>query len=127
VNPGVIFSSGSVRFVSQVSQWGRDTGIDSMLSNFPLLVSGNSVTFHGDGNPQLSIKSNRSFVANRGSTVYIGIVHSASVAESAQVLQAMGMSNALNLDSGGSTALWFGGYKAGPGRALPNVILFTQR
>ena len=25
---------------------------------------------------------------------------------------------------GGSTALWFGGYKAGPGRNIPNAIIF---
>ena len=35
--------------------------------------------------------------------------------------------NALNLDSGGSTALWSGGYKAGPGRYIPNAILFVNR
>lgn len=126
-NPGVIFSPGSIRFVGAVSQWGRDTGIDSMLSNFPLLISGGNVVFGGDDDPKKGSKGNRSFVANRGNTVYIGVVHSATVAESARVLRAMGMDNALNLDDGGSTALWFGGYKVGPGRALPNAILFTHR
>lgn len=126
-NPGVIFGSGYIRFVGAVSGWGRDTGIDSMLSNYPLLVSGGNVVFGGDDDPKKGSKSNRSFVANKGNTVYIGVVHSATVGESARVMQAMGMENALNLDSGGSTALWFGGYKVGPGRALPNVILFVQR
>ncbi len=75
----------------------------------------------------------RSFVANRGSIVYIGVVHSATVAEAAHVLAAMGMENALNLDNGGSTALWSGlpaqagGYKVGPGRNLPNAILFVSK
>ena len=39
-------------------------------------------------------------------------------------MKAMGMNNALNLDSGGSTALWHGGYKVGPGRGIPNAIIF---
>ena len=43
--------------------------------------------------------------------VYIGIVYNASMGESAKVLQALGMGDALNLGQGGSTALWFGGYK----------------
>ena len=44
-----------------------------------------------------------------------------------QVLKAMGLENALNLDSGGSVALWSGGYKAGPGRNIPNAILFVRK
>ncbi len=126
-NPGVIFSPGSVRFIGQVSGWGRDTGIDSMLSNYPLLVSDGTVVFGGDDDPKKGSKGNRSFVSNKGNIVYIGVVHSATVAEAARVMKAMGMENALNLDNGGSTALWFGGYKAGPGRAIPNAILFTLK
>jgi predicted RNA-binding protein associated with RNAse of E/G family len=126
-NPAVIFGSGYIRFVGAASQWGRDTSIDSMLSNYPLLVSGGNVIFGGDVDPKKGSKGNRSFVANRGNTVYIGVVRSATVAESARTMKALGMENALNLDNGGSTALWSGGYKVGPGRALPNVILFVRR
>lgn len=126
-NPGVIFGGGYIRFVSAVSQWGRDTGIDSMLSNYPLLVQGGNVSFGGNDDPKQGSKGARSFVANKGNTVYIGVVSNATVAESARVMKAMGMENALNLDSGGSTALWSGGYKVGPGRDLPNVILFVRR
>ena len=126
-NPGVIFGGGYIRFVSAVSQWGRDTGIDGMISNYPLLVSRGNVVFGGDADPKKGSKGNRSFVANKGSQVFIGVVHSATVAESAVVLKALGMENGLNLDNGGSTALWSGGYKVGPGRDLPNVILFVRK
>lgn len=126
-NPAVIFSGGSMRFVSAASQWGRDTGVDGVLSNYPLLVEGGNVRFGGDDDPKKGSKGNRSFVANKGSIAYIGVVHSATVAEAARVLKAMGMENALNLDNGGSTALWSGGYKVGPGRDLPNVILFVRK
>lgn len=126
-NPAVIFGGGYIRFVGAASEWGRDTGIDSMISNYPLLLSGGNVAFGGDDDPKKGSKGSRSFVANKGNNVYIGVVHSATVAESARVMKAMGMENALNLDNGGSTALWSGGYKVGPGRALPNVILFVKK
>lgn len=126
-NPAVIFGDGYIRFVSAASQWGRDTSPNGVLSNFPLLVANNQVVFGGDDDPKKGSKGTRSFVANKGNTVYIGVVHSATVAESARVLQVLGMENAMNLDNGGSTALWSGGYKVGPGRNLPNVILFVGK
>lgn len=125
--PAVIFSSGSARFVSQSSQWGRDTGVDGVIANQPLLVLNGQNVIGGDADPKRVSKGSRSFVGSSGSTVYIGVVHNASAAEVAQVLQTMGIQNALNLDSGGSTALWSGGYKVGPGRNIPNAIIFVRR
>jgi len=126
--PLVVFGSGFVRFVGQSSGWGRDTGVDGVLANQPLLVSGGNSVFGGDGDPKKGSRGNRSFVANKGNTAYIGVVRNATVAETSLVLKAMGMENALNLDSGGSTALWAnGGYKAGPGRNIPNAILFVNK
>lgn len=125
--PAVIFTGNSARFVGQSSQWGRDTGVDAVLAMQPLLVSGGNIAFNGDGEPKRGSKGNRSFVGASGSTAYIGIVFNATVAEAAHVIHTMGIQNALNLDSGGSSALWSGGYKAGPGRNLPNVILFIKK
>jgi hypothetical protein len=125
--PAVVFLGSSVRFVSQSLQWGRDTGGDGVLANQPLLVSGGSVVFGGDGDPKKGSKGPRSFVANKGNTVYIGVVYNATVAEAARVAKALGFDNALNLDSGGSTALWHNGYKVGPGRNIPNAIIFKRR
>jgi hypothetical protein len=93
----------------------------------PLLVSNGSVVFNGDGEPKRGSKGNRSFVGASGNMAYIGVVFNATVAEAAHVIQALGIQNALNLDNGGSTALWSGGYKAGPGRNIPNAILFVSK
>lgn len=125
--PAVIFGGGYVRFVGQSLEWGRDTGIDSMIANQPMIVSGGNAVFGGDGDPKKGSKGTRSFVGNKGNTVYIGVVHNVTVAEMGLVLKTLGLENALNLDSGGSTALWYNGYKAGPGRAIPNAILFVRK
>ncbi|KKQ24017.1 MAG: hypothetical protein US40_C0012G0028 [Candidatus Roizmanbacteria bacterium GW2011_GWC2_37_13] len=125
--PAVIFSGNSARFVGQSLEWGRDTGVDAVLAMQPLLVSGGNIVFTGDGEPKRGSKGSRSFVGTSGSTVYIGVVFNATVAEAAYVIHSLGIQNALNLDDGGSTALWSGGYKAGPGRNLPNALLFVGK
>lgn len=126
-NPAVIFSGNSARFVSQALEWGRDTGVDSVISNFPLLVFGGNVSYTGGGDAKFAPKGTRTFIAVKGNMVYIGAVLNATMAESANTLKALGMDNALNLDQGGSTALWSGGYKLGPGRNIPNAILFVRK
>jgi hypothetical protein len=123
-NPVVGFRDGSVSFVTAGSSWGRDTSLNGVLMNYPLLVSGGNVVFGGDGDPKKGSRGSRSFVANKGSNIYIGVTFNVTVAENALVMKALGMENALNLDSGGSTALWHGGYKVGPGRGIPNAIIF---
>jgi exopolysaccharide biosynthesis protein len=126
-NPGVVFGGSYVRFLTAVSGWGRDTSIDGMISNYPLLVSGGNIVFGGSSDPKINSASTRSFVANKGNTVYIGVVHGATTEQVAHVMKTLGMDNALNLDDGGSAAFWYGGYKVGPGRDLPNAILFVKR
>lgn len=125
--PVAVFGNGFARFIGQSSGWGRDTGVDGVIANQPLLLSGGNIAFGGDGDPKKGSKGTRSFVGSKGSTVYIGVVYNATVAEVAYVLKTLGLENALNLDSGGSTALWSGGYKAGPGRNIPNAVLFVRR
>jgi hypothetical protein len=123
-NPVVGFRNGSVNFVTAGSQWGRDTSLSGVLMNYPLLVFNGNIMFTGDGDPKKGSRGSRSFVANKGTKIYIGVTQNVTVAENAYVMKALGMENALNLDSGGSTALWHGGYKVGPGRAIPNAIVF---
>jgi len=125
--PAAIFYGTTARFVSKSLEWGRDTGVDGVIANQPLLVFGKQVMFSGDGDPKKGSRSNRSFIGGTGSKAYMGVVHNVTVAESAKVLQTLGIENAINLDSGGSTAFWFQGYKAGPGRAIPNAVLFVRK
>lgn len=125
--PLIYFSGNSAGVRGQSLDWGRDTGVDMVLANQGLLLSGGNIAFGGDDDPKKGSKGSRSFVGNKGTTAYIGIVHNVTVAESAHVLKTLGLENALNLDSGGSTALWSSGYKAGPGRNIPNAVLFVGK
>ncbi len=125
--PVAIFSGNSARFIGQASGWGRDTGVDAVIANRPLLVLDGNLMFGSGGEEKEVSRGNRSFLGASGNTGYIGVVHGASVAEAAKVLQAMGVKSAINLDDGGSTALWSGGYKVGPGRSLTNVVLFVKK
>ena len=125
--PAVIFGSGYVRFIKQSLEWGRDTNVDGVIANYPLYTFDNAIEFSGNSDGKLTNKSGRTFFGATGDTIYLGIVHSATAAEAAQVLQALGIHNSIGMDNGGSTALWSGGYKAGPGRNIPTAILFLSR
>lgn len=125
--PAAIFTGNSARFVSQSLEWGRDTGVDAVIANRPLLVFSGQNVFGGSSEAKEGAKGGRSFIGASGNTVYIGVIHNATVGESAKVLSTLGIQNGLNLDNGGSTALWYGGYKAGPGRDLPNAVLFVRK
>lgn len=125
--PLVYFSGNTMGVRGASRDWGRDTGVDAVIAMQPLLVVGGNIVFSG-GDGKFIQKGPRCFIASKGNTVYIGIVYSATMEESAHVLKALGVENALNLDEGGSTALWFGGgYRAGPGRNIPNAVLFVRK
>ncbi|MBI4089393.1 MAG: phosphodiester glycosidase family protein, partial [Candidatus Levybacteria bacterium] len=125
--PLVYFSGNTMGVRGQSLDWGRDTGVDSVLANYPLYISGGNNNFGGSSDPKINSAGARTFVANKGNFAYIGIVYNASAAQAAGVLKALGFENALGLDQGGSTALWFNGYKAGPGRNLPSALLFVRK
>jgi exopolysaccharide biosynthesis protein len=128
VVPAAIFGSGFARFVGASSEWGRDTGVDSVIASQPLLLLNGEVRFGGDDEVKRNSRGYRSFIAAKGNTAYIGVVRGANVAEVALVLKSMGMDHALNLDSGGSTALFSNGrYLVGPGRNTPFGIVFVKR
>lgn len=124
--PLAVFSSGSARFLTKSQDWGRDTGPDSVIANHPLMLLGGQIMVSG-GDAKQTSTGPRSFLAHGDGKVYIGVVRAATVAQAAKVLQTLGIKDALNLDSGGSTALWSGGYKAGPGRNIPNAVLLVRR
>ncbi len=126
--PAVIFSGNSARFVGRSLEWGRDTGVDSVIAMQPMLISNNNIIYTDSSDTKFTNKGTRCFVGATGNTVYIGTIYNANMSDSAHILKSLNIANAINLDEGGSTALWAnGGYKAGPGRNIPNAVLFVHK
>ena len=116
-------------YKSRTLDWGRDTGIQAGIAGNPLLVSGGNIVFDENSldQKQRTIKSNRGAVATAQGILSLCVVGGATVGDSARVYKAIGTEYAMNIDGGGSTALWANGsYIFGPGRALPNAIIFSR-
>lgn len=112
----------SISFYDQTVQWGVDTSSGGAIANYPRLVrDGSAATSEENG------KGTRGFIGVKDGAVVIGHVFAASFGDTAEVLRTLGLQNALNLDGGGSSALWAdGGYKTGPGRSLPTAIVLIR-
>ena len=120
--PLVAAYGSSLSFYDQTVQWGADASGGGGLANYPrLLRDGNVATEQDNG------KGTRGFIGTKDGAIVIGHIYSASFADAAVTLKTLGLQNALNLDGGGSSALWAdGGYKVGPGRSLPTAIILVR-
>jgi len=98
------------------------------ISNYPLLLQGGAVVDStAEQSPTQMLRGTKGAIGVDGTYVYLAIVTGATMTESAFALQALGVRDALNLDGGGTAAMWIGGsYKVGPGRQLPNAVVITK-
>src|SRR5207244_3187080 len=104
------------------------SAVNAGISNYPaLLAAGAVVDSSAQQSPTQMQRATRGAIGVDGTYIYLAIVPSASVTETAYVMQSLGARDALNLDGGGSAALWIAGsFKVGPGRQLPNAIVLTK-
>ena len=107
--------------------------IQAAISNVPMLVYKGQINY-GNGQSDLNsdtkmrtAKSSRAAIGIKGYEAYLVVAYNATVPDLAQIMRSMGMDYALNLDGGGSTALYYNGFKAGPGRNIANAILFAKK
>jgi hypothetical protein len=126
-NALAVFNESTPTFYRRVFSYGRGP-VTAGISNFPLLLQGGAVLdISGDIDANQRLRGTRGAIGADGTFVYLAIVSGASVPETALVLQALGARDAMNLDGGGSVAMWTGGgYTVGPGRLLPNAILLMK-
>jgi hypothetical protein len=98
------------------------------ISNYPLLLAAGAVVdSEAEQADYQKQKGTKGSIGTDGTNVFLALVTNASVTDSAYVLQALGVKDALNVDGGGTSAMYIGGsYKVGPGRLLPNAILLTK-
>lgn len=100
----------------------------------PRLLTGGMVTVdfkqEGISDPKLTtLKGLRSFIGTtKNGLIVMGTVSSVSVKELAQVTQKLGLYNAMNLDGGASSGLFYQGkLLTTPGRLLSNSLVVVKR
>ena len=122
------FNGSSARFYKRSSDYSGG-GVTAGISNYPTLLEGGNVVVNEDKltSFQTAVKGPRGVIGVGESNLYLAIVTGATVTDAAYAAQALGMQNALNLDGGGSSAMYInGGYVVGPGRSLPNAVVLVR-
>ena len=127
INALATFTSGSATFYRRVSSYARGP-VSAGISNFPLVLqNGVPVDVSADVDANQMLRGTRGAIAVDATYVYLAVISNASVPQIAFVMQALGARDAMNLDGGGSVAMWIGGgYVVGPGRQLPNAIVLLK-
>jgi hypothetical protein len=126
----VVHADGSTRFVPRALEWGRDTSIQAGIAGNPLLIQNRNKVANEStlDEKQKTVKANRGAFVQNGSNLHLCVVGNATVMDTAFVYETLGVDNALNIDGGGSSALWINGsYKYGPGRNIPNALIFARK
>ncbi|MDD3711549.1 MAG: phosphodiester glycosidase family protein [Patescibacteria group bacterium] len=107
--------------------------LQSAIGNKPRLVEeGKSLLIDWElDNGQTNTKALRTAIAYKAGSgkgkIYLVVARSATVVDLAEILKVMEVDYAINLDGGNSTALYYNDeYMIGPGRNVPNAILFAQ-
>jgi hypothetical protein len=120
-------------FGNSVAEFEAKTGanLTAALSNYPSLIENGTVVVESESrldDGMKTVRGTRGAIGYDDRSVYLVVARSATVVDLAYVMKAIGAKYALNLDGGGSAALLYdNAYKIGPGRLLPNAILFKKR
>lgn len=107
-----------------------NTKIQAAIGNRPRLIENGKnmlIEFDIDKN-QRDLKARRNAIAYKNNKIYLVVSENTTVPDLADIMQEMGAEYALNLDGGSSSAFWYNDeYMIGPGRDVPNVIVFKER
>jgi hypothetical protein len=124
-----IANNGTPIFKPKSQYWGRDTGIQAGIAGNPLLLHDGNVAFDASSlsDKQRNTKMNVGALVQKGNHLYMCVASNSTVVDSANIYKALKVDNAMNIDGGGSAALWVNGsYVFGPGRNIPNAVLFVK-
>jgi hypothetical protein len=121
-------SNGSLKYFHDGSSY-RGEALSAAIGNWPSLVeNGKSVIANEPTESSFATKGTRGGIGYDEENFYLVIASSASVPNLASIFMSLGADYAMNLDGGGSAALYYdGAYKFGPGRLLPNAIVFKRK
>lgn len=108
--------------------------LQAAISNRPRLIENkmNTLIEWEVDEKQMNVRSTRHAIAYKGGfgngELLLVITRGSTVPELADIMKALGVDYALNLDGGYSSALIYNGeYMFGPGRDIPNAIIFTKK
>jgi exopolysaccharide biosynthesis protein len=119
----MMLKNGGMQFLRNANSYGGG-GTAGIVNHPGVLENGNVIANDMGPNGSQQSKGTRGGIGFNSSNIFLVIARNASVQDLGYIFKALGATSALNLDGGGSVALWYGGYKVGPGRALPNAIVF---
>lgn len=120
----MVFRSGSAQFFPNSAAVGAPNDITGGIVNYPSLLSGGSILVNNDNlAANFKTKATRSGIGYGGGKLYLVVARSSSLIDLTGIFISLGAKDALNLDGGGSAALYEGRYRAGPGRNLPSAII----
>jgi exopolysaccharide biosynthesis protein len=99
----------------------------TISNNLRLIDDGNNYLMEWNmDNKQENTKASREALAYKDNWLYLIVVQNATMFDLAIVLKEMKVDYALNLDGGYSQALFYNDeYMVGPGRDVPNAVLFA--
>lgn len=103
-------------------------GTSAGIVNYPNLINGGQIgDFGGIPDALKNVRGYRGAIGVQDNWLYLMVVRGATVPDVAYVMKSLGIQQGMNLDGGGSTALYYHGYKAGPGRSLPNAVVLKYK
>lgn len=107
-----------------------ETKLTALISNSPALIVNRKVVVKSSelDTKQRTAKGPRSGLGFKGKNAYLIVVSGATVLDLAAVMDYFKMEYAINLDGGGSSALYYmSKYRVGPGRNIPNALIFSEK
>jgi len=106
-----------------------NTQVQAAMGNWPSLVEEGVIVVNDEPlESNFFLKGTRGGVGWNEEVFFLVIAQSASVPNLATIFSTLGADFAMNLDGGGTSALYYDdSYKVGPGRLLPNAIVFRKR
>ena len=126
----IFYTDGSGAHYNQNAS-GFGGSLTAGVVNYPGLVDNGSVQIDdnqsGLSDKQRGVNSKTGIGLIDSKHVIVVIASAANMQQFAYIFKSLGAKGALNLDNGGSTALYYNGhYLAGPGRNIPNAIIFAR-
>ena len=124
----IVFNGHSYSFYKKTSEYDGGS-VTAAISNYPSLLKNGDVVVNTDilTSYQRDVKGTRGAIGVGEDNIYLALITNATVIDAAYAMKSLGATHALNIDGGGSSAMYInGGYVVGPGRSLPNAIVLVK-